>query len=110
MLDYIDLLFTVATVILLTSSIPTIKKLRKLTNSDAQSLLHSELHFIGLLLMLSGYCILHMPWSMTVSICEISLRFYIITLVRKKRQYKLTYPSDILYYSIKGVKKLYARL
>lgn len=106
----IDCIFAFGTSLFLTSSIPAIIKVRRVKYSDAQSLVHNEIHMIALSAMLIGYLAMLAPISITITLIEIVIRLFLIKLIRKKRSHKLTYKSDIAYYILIGLKILYRKL
>ena len=106
----IDCIFAFGTSLFLTSSIPAIIKVRRVKYSDAQSLVHSEIHLMALSAMFVGYLAMLAPISITITIIEIVIRLFLIKLIRKKRSHKLTYKSDIIYYIVVGLKGLYKKL
>jgi hypothetical protein len=110
LLNIVDILFATGTCIFLISLFPLVRKLRKVKCSDAHSLLHNELDAIAMATMLIGYFIMAAPLSIVVTIVELLIRFYLIVLIRKKRSYELKYPADIIYYTVKGGRALYAKL
>lgn len=103
----IDCIFAFGTSLFLTSSIPAIIKVRRVKYSDAQSLVHNEIHLIALSAMFVGYVAMFAPISIIITVTELCIRVYLIKLIRKKRSHKLTHPSDIIYYSGKGLRSLY---
>lgn len=106
-LDIIDAVFAIGTGLFMVSALPAAIKLHRVKYSDAQSLVHNELHLVALGFMFAGYLALSAPMSLTITSFELVFRVYIIKIIRKKRSHKLKYPSDILYYICKGGKRLH---
>lgn len=105
----LDIIFSTATLLFLAASIPAIIKLYRVEFSDAQSLVHNEMHLLALLTMFTAYTLAQTPISLCITFTEIMIRVYLITLIRRKRRHKLKYKSDIIYYSIQFIKKKLGR-
>jgi hypothetical protein len=101
----VDILFAVGTSIFMISIVPQIIKLRKTEYSDAHSLCHNELQIIAMVLMMLGYYIIHAPISFMITFTQLISRLYFIKLIRNKRTHILTYPSDLLFYSVRFIKR-----
>lgn len=106
----IDLIFAAGTSLFMASAFPALVKLHRVKYSDAQSLVHNEIHLIALSCMFIGYALIGTPLSITITVFELVMRIYLIRLIRKKRSHELTYPSDILYYTIKGGRRIYDKI
>jgi hypothetical protein len=100
-----DIIFTTASIVGLLKILPSIRKVLLVDYSDAISLIHNETHVILLSLVICGYFIAGAKFGFIVGLIELLSRLYFIKLIRKKRSHKLTYPSDIIYYIIKFLKK-----
>jgi hypothetical protein len=99
-----DIIFALATLLFMTSMYPAIRKLQKVDESTAQSLLHNEITLIGHILMLVLAIMLNTTLSIFINVFSVVCRLYIIYLVRIKRTFKLKYKSDIVYHMIKIIK------
>jgi uncharacterized membrane protein len=102
----LDTIFAVGTALFMISGIPQVVKLHRVKFSDAQSLTHNEMHLLALCTMLTGYILMLAPMSITITLFELGLRIYLISLIRKKRSHPLHGKSDLLYYMKQGGKKL----
>lgn len=100
-----DMIFVMVSIVGLTKIIPAIRKVHKVKYSDAHSLVHNEQHIILVFLAVSGYFVVGTMFGFMVGIVELISRLYFIRLIRRKRSHKLTYPSDILYYTVKWFKE-----
>lgn len=105
----LDIIFSIGTILFLAASVPAISKLYRVENSDAQSLVHNEMHLMALLTMFTAYFLAQTPISLCVTSTEIMIRIYLIMLIRKKRSHKLKYKSDIIYYLFQYIKKILGR-
>lgn len=101
----VDMLLGLVSIIGLTKIYPAIKKVKKVEYSDAHSLVHNETHAILLFVAITAYILGNYIFSLTTASIELICRFYFIKLVRSKRSHELTYPSDILFYTVKFLKR-----
>lgn len=101
-----DVLIAISNVIFLISAIPSFIKIYRVGNSDAQSLVHNEMHVIALVCLVMACVIGGIFISLFVASVELLMRLALIVIIRKYRSHRLTFPSDILYYSYSFLKKI----